>query len=255
MKYLLFFLSLIFFFSCKNIPEKSPKDFAIQNTTSGKVLLRFHPKLNDQLEMMTLFLVDRPGDKNSKLDLSLEYKMRITATEDSLYTYTIDMQRVILNSEIDGLALKYDSSREDNGLAQVLGEQIKPILASQFTLQITDKAEVKNIEWQNQKIGLPFDQMAFSSIAIPLPNEPVGVKDQWKEEINVNGITTEMVFKVEEITPNEVKINLHGKEKAKESTKLDGYYVLDRKTSFTKSGEINIYLKKERQMQIIFKAL
>lgn len=256
MKYLSFFISLIFLLSCKNTPEKSPKDFAIQNTSTGKVLLRFQPKLNEQIEMMTNVIIEPISNRNQNIDFSLHYKMRTAAIEDSLYTYAVDMQKVVVKSKIDGIQLKYDSSRENTGLAKSLDEQIKPILASQFTLQITNKAEIRNIEWKNKKIDFPINQESFSSITVPLPDEPVGVNDQWEKEIDIMEFKAKIAFSVEEITANEVKIKLYGKEKEKNLTEFDGYYILDRKTSFTKFGEINLYSKEEaKQVKIIFKAL
>ncbi len=229
--------------SCKNKLDTEPQDLAIQSTEDGKVLLRLNPKKGDNVNMQ--MIVKGDGDlKGSPLSVETEmdFTMNTVDVKDSLYTYHMDVKAIRFKSGAPGLMMSYDSSA-DNEKGNMYDELFQPLLSNQATIVMNNMAEIKDLDWGEASSSAQQNNIELNGITLPLPEKPVGVGDSWTSKQTLNNGNFNMVFTVNKITQDKVYVGVVGSAQDKsEKAGISGTYIIDRKTSFTDSGEMKMVL-------------
>lgn len=241
MKYSLFIAVVLMFMSCKNPfsnkdAESSPVDFSIQNTEKGEILLRLKPQVGDKINLkMEVNL--KPEGMMIPLNTHFigDLKMRVSNADEVENKYAIDFQRIQFGTSVLGTEIKYDSQQDNNNLPQELRNELESVLAKKIVMSLDSLAQVKTIEFGQNKSDLTSKSIDLNTLFIPLPIKPVKVGDSWVAKQNVQNIEGDFTYTIDRISDAEVLVLLSSNE-----DKVSGRYLIDRKTGFTKSGKLEI---------------
>lgn len=241
---ILYCLIFLGFVACKNpfnnsSSEESPADFSIQNTENGKVLLRLKPEFGEKTAMQMKVEL-KPSGMMVPLNSTIiaDLNMKVANAADSTTTYHIDFQRMRMNASIMGAKINYDSQGDNSNIPSEIRNQVEPLLAKQVTMTMDTLAKVKSLEFNDKKSSGNID---LNALFIPLPDNAIGVGDSWSAVQDVQNVdNAELTYTVERISNTEVLIKVSQPNTENNTSKVDGQYLLDRKTGFTKDGVLNI---------------
>lgn len=246
-KILLYVIMVVTVISCKNPFQQenvadSPANFAIQNTESGKILLRLKPEIGDKNQMQMRVELKPTGMMlPMNTDVIADMKMRMVQITDSGNVFHIDFQRMRMNAKILGMDINYDSQKENTDIPQEIKNQVEPILSKKITMVMDTLAHVTSLEFDQNKNNNSID---LNALFIPLPEQEVGVGDSWTAKQNVQNVeNAQLTYTVESISETEVLVKV--KQPDNENAKVKGQYLIDRKTGFTKDGVLDIETQQE----------
>lgn len=246
-------------FACKNAPEKAPDEVAIETTEDGKVLLRLKPKKGDKSDMKMTMKMNGQGDVPVEMDMDMDISLNVLDIIDTVYTYSMDIKRIKMNTSTQGVSINYDSSGDNQGMAAMMGEAFEPMLANTVTMKMTDMAKIIDMDWGDAMQAAGQQNIDFQGLSVPLPQEAVGVGDSWTAfQDTQDGKSMELTMTVEKITSSEVFLGVKGNLEEAPNSNITGSYVLDRATSFTKNGEMKMNLEQGGQkfdMTVNFKQM
>lgn len=247
--FLILFSLLIF--SCKNpfssTTEDSPADFSIQNTEDGKVLLRLKPAFGEKTNMQMKVEL-KPSGMMIPLNSTIiaDIQMRVAGAEDSATSYHIDFQRMRMDASVLGAKINYDSQGDNSNIPAEIRNQVEPLLAKKVVMQMDSLARVKSLEFdENRAANSSID---LNALFIPLPEKEVGVGDSWTATQDVQQVeNAQLTYTIDRISDTEVLVKVTQPQGESQSSSVEGQYLLDRKTGFTKDGVLNIETEQNGQ--------
>ena len=243
-KLFLLLVAIVLAISCKNpfstAQDESPADFAIQNTEDGNVLLRLKPETGDKTTMQMKVEL-KPSGMMVPLNSTIiaDINMRVASAMDSVITYHIDFLRMRMNAAVLGAKINYDSQGDNSNIPAEIREQVEPLLAKKVVMEMDHLARVKSLEFdENKAKNATID---LNALFIPLPEKEVGVGDSWTATQDVQNVeSAQLTYTVESISDTEVLVKVIQNTDENSNSFVDGQYLLDRKTGFTKDGVLNI---------------
>lgn len=244
-KIFIIFLASFILFSCKNPfsnekVEDAPADFAIQNTENGKILLRLKPEVGDKTQ--TQMRIDlKPSGMMVPMNTNIiaDMKMRVAQTTDSGNFYHVDFQRIRMRAKILGMDMKYDSQGENTNIPNEIKDQVEPILSKKIVMVMDTLAKVKSLEFDDKKTNNQ-SNIDLNALFIPLPEKEVGVGDSWQATQDVQNLENKNLrYTIKSISDDEVLVKV-SKADDEDNSKVEGQYLIDRKTGFTQDGVLNI---------------
>lgn len=244
MKYIIpFFIILMSFSACRNpfskenITEDSPANFSIQNTENGKIKLRLTPEVGEKKQMQMKVEVKPSGVISMAMDIIADLNMRVAQVKDSGNYYHIDFQRIRAKASVFGAVFKYDSQGDNSNLPNEIKNQIEPILSKKTIMVMDSLANVKSFKMGSNNN----DNIDLNALFIPLPKKEVGIGDSWQAEQRIQNAGDEtLVYTIDKISDKDVLVKVSQPEGENNQAKIEGQYLIDRKTGFTKDGILNI---------------
>lgn len=252
--------------ACSKVTEAPPsEEQAIEVVRSDskngeKVQLRIRPQVGDTQNMLVTVNMNMDNPEEMDMKMISKMDMEVADKEDEIYTYNMTYKSIKMNMQAGGMTISYDSESEDQGgLGGLIGEQMKGFFGKPMVMKMNDRGQVISLDLPG---GLDANQTGdMGSVAIPLPEEPVGVGDSWTSErkLDENDVM-KMDMKVTKITVDEVHIETEGQigEKDENTGSFTGEYRIDRKTGFTKDGTMEMQLMADGnpiKMNMNFKSL
>lgn len=163
------------------------------------------------------------------------------------HTVKYKVSRVIMNQNVSGMDMSYDSDNPDAGgpMGAAIGDQLGDLINNPITLKVNNLGRVTEMPETEVPGQLSFDQLT-KGLFFQLPQEEITVGKTWTEEMNSEGasstgLTFNSIHTVEEINGSEVVIKtVVDKEsvdldvEGAEGTELDleqsGKNIIDKKT-------------------------
>lgn len=265
-KFLILFSIILIYASCNRKMDAPPSgELSIEaapDEAGNKVLLRLKPKTGETQNMIVTMNLNSDDEKNA-MNISSVSKMTMTAIkkEDTIYTYELRYKSMKMNLETGGVEMEYNSeSKQENSLNSMIDSQMKGLLENPIVMKIDEMGRVLQFDlpgnFSKEQTG------DLGSVIIPMPKEPVGIGDSWTSKKNVNNTDgMEMKMTIEKITIDFVQIKVNGILKSNKdsgNTEINGNYKLDRKTGFTKDGEMIMKINsggKDMNFKIAFKSI
>lgn len=240
-KSILLLMLLAIVFGCKTTPEKNVEETAIETTTDGKVLLRLKPQKGEEQNMKMLMSTAAEG---INMTMAMEWNMKVIDINENQYSYEMDFTKVNMDMDMMGQTMSYDSSKEpDNEMAKAMETNMKPLLDGVAKLIMNQMGEVKSVDWGDMAAAFQGQEPDMSGMNLALPKEAVGEGDSWettREIPNAPNTTMSMKMTVNKITTDDVIVDLEGELGGMAPGKISGQYQIDKKTSFTKTGNMKI---------------
>lgn len=251
--------------NCNKIPDNSPADEMSIETAEGKVgdkvLIRLKPKVGSTQNMIVI--LDMTAEDSNEVNIKMNSKvdMSVINQEDSVFTYEMRYKSLKMNVQTGAIEIKYDSdSKDNNPAASMLGGQMSVLIDNPILMKMDQMGRILDFQMPGK---FTKDQTGdLGSIAIPLPENAVGIGDSWEANRSVEGFgNMKMKMTLQKITLDYVQIKVDGVfENNTESNqnKFNGEYKLDRKTGFTKDGVMNMKVDKagkKFKMKIEFKSV
>lgn len=237
--------------SCKNPfspgSEDAPADFSIQNTEDGKVLLRLKPEFGEKTAMQ-MKVEMKPAGMMVPLNSTIiaDLNMKVAGSTDSATSYHIDFQRMRMDASVLGAKINYDSQGDNSNIPAEIRNQVEPLLAKKVVMEMDTLARVQSLEFDGKKTGNA--TIDLNALFIPLPEKEVGVGDSWTAKQDVqNAENVQLTYTVDRISATEVLIKVNQPEGGNSTSLVNGQYLLDRKTGFTKDGILNIETSENNQ--------
>lgn len=248
---LILFIACLLTISCKNPfspgSEDAPADFSIQNTEDGKVLLRLKPEFGEKTAMQ-MKVEMKPAGMMVPLNSTIiaDLNMKVAGSTDSATSYHIDFQRMRMDASVLGAKINYDSQGDNSNIPAEIRNQVEPLLAKKVVMEMDTLARVQSLEFDGKKTGNA--TIDLNALFIPLPEKEVGVGDYWTAKQDVqNAENVQLTYTVDRISATEVLIKVNQPESGNSTSVVNGQYLLDRKTGFTKDGILNIETSENNQ--------
>ena len=243
-KIFIFIVIFIIICACKNPfgnGENSPSDFSIQNTENGKILLRLKPEVGEKTDMeMKLIIKPETGLLSVDSEVVANLIMRVAAAEDSGNIYHLDFQRFRMNTSILGKEIKYDSQSSDSNIPSGFTQDLEQMLAKKVVMQMDTLAQVKSIKFNDENQPVQSAKMDLNVLFIPLPEKEIATGESWQKEQNINVLgNANFNYTLEKISDEDVLVTLAPTD-PDNGSEVSGQYLIDRKTGFTKKGELTI---------------
>ena len=225
---------------------------AFATQAQEKIHLKISPEIGKSLNYEMTLKTDIEGAQDIMMDMSMAMTILPTAQSDSIVTFEAKYTKVTMDVNAGIMMVSYDSSiAPEDEMGKAVAEQIKPLLENTLTLMMSRSGKIKNIDLPNVS-EQAFDKSSLRGFALGYPEKPISIGDTWtstvtEEQLGANITTTNTLV---EKNAEGYKIMVNGvflDEEKNELGKMDGYYIIDSKTHFTKSSSINSTLALQGQ--------
>jgi len=214
---------------------------------------RFNLEIGQPMHINMQMKTEIEGTQEVSMDMAMAMEMIPTKKEDGHFTMAYTTKTIKMDMMSGMMEMSYDSTEEPgNEAAKVVGEQLQKILNRQIVLVMTEKGEMVNAELPEGFAEQGFDKTTFSNIASPLPGKPVVPGESWttltKMSDNPMVAQTDLVSTYREESAEGHVVDIVGTVSDASGNKvgtLSGYYVLNKKTHFTKSSAIKTSIEVE----------
>lgn len=265
--FILLGLSLFLNMGCKNVPEISPGEQAIESVSisedgvGDKVIIRLKPEVGKVQKTLMTLNMDTSGSQSVKMKMDANLDIKVTGKENTVYDYEIKYNSIKMEMNAGGMEMSYDSQeKEHTGMGAIIHEQMKSFFENPMTMKMDERGIVSEFKLPG---NLSSQQMGdMGSISIPLPEEPVGEGDSWSSSRKLEGTgNMKMVMTIKKITVDDLIIDTTGDITDEAGAKIGtfvGNYTLDRNSGLTKDGTMNMNITADGQpakVRINFKTL
>jgi hypothetical protein len=232
--------ALLFISACGDNQKKEPGE---------KIKLQLNYPAG--FEQVIVFDMSNTGSPILNMQNITEVKFRLDSVIDNkTYSFDVNVLRISSMVKSDGKTENYDSGKGDKD------PSFDPYLENPLTIQIG----------RNGKVVQPFqfagsqrkaeDILDMTKVQIPFPEKEIAVGDTWQSESanDLTSTTMQTTYELKEVTADEIKIEMTAALKDPPSYigigKLNGEYILDRKTNKLKQGKFESTLKTGGQMMV-----
>lgn len=184
--------------------------FSIATKAQQTVLLRLNCKEGDKFS--TKIFTKKNHTISSSRELTSYETSTVKKIENNIYIFEMSINRLIIKGKHNGEDIKYDSSVKEENMpknAAWYHYMAKPSLKTKLAIATDKKGKILD----KKRLSGPEDiSRAMHTInIITLPEKPVSVGTEWKEETTENNTKTIKTYKVTKITDKKVIIKLTGK--------------------------------------------
>lgn len=177
----------------------------------------------------------------------------LSKTSDGVHTVEVDFISMILNQDMGGMQITYDSENPDpnNPMTAMIEPQLKPLLESTLTVMVNKYGEV--IEQTGGAEGSMVDLSSMvNNLFIKYPKEEISKGYSWNNDLSqaAAGIGIKAIYTVNEFSKSEVtlgvktEVDTEQSEELKDAeTKGGGSMLIDAKTGWVKESEMNMTMK------------
>lgn len=218
-----------------------------------KVRFRINPKQGHTLQYEMLIKTDIEGVQGIMIDMNIEMNLTPIIITDSTINIEVKHTKVRLDGTADNQLFFYDSSidAQDTEMTEALAPLIDPMLKNTLRLEISPNGKVKNIDLPNVS-EQAFDKGNMQNITPNFPDKEIEIGYTWKSEKSKAqfGLDCEITNTLLEKTTKGYKITTAGvffNPSGKEIGEMNGYYIIDEKTHFTRSSLTNTSIDIEGQ--------
>jgi len=209
-----------------------------------------------RIDMQMRTDIEDPQDASIDMAIKMAMKMETVSTKKENGNFTMETTTKTIKMDMNAgeMALSYNSEEEGSAdeNTRVLWEQLQRLIGKTVVVVMTEKGETLSVQLPEGFAGQGFDETSFSVMATVFPDKPVRSGESWNavtkttdnpivaktdlvstyREESADGHVVDIVGTISDSTGNEVGT-------------LSGYYVLDKKTHFTKSSEIKTKIEVE----------
>lgn len=206
---------------------------------------KLNPEIGKPLNIDMLVKTDVDGPQSMIMDMNM--KMVMTPTEKQEDNFKIESVTKAIKVDVDAgmMTMSYNSAEEsEDEMSKMLASQFAKIIDQTITIVLTPKGKPVDVILP-EGLGEGMDKTAFSNISTPLPEGPVAPGATWQSGADMDNnpliAKTETTSTFKEESADGYVIDVVGKlldQSAQEVGTVSGTYTLDKKTLFTKNGQI-----------------
>ncbi|WDF68795.1 DUF6263 family protein [Sphingobacterium oryzagri] len=206
---------------------------------------KLNPEIGKPIHIDMLVKTDVDGPQSVIMDMTMNMLMTPTEKQDENFKIESVTKTIKVNVDAGMMTMSYDSEKEaEDEMSKMLASQFSKIIDQTITIILTPKGKPVDVVLP-EGLAQGMDKAAFSNISTPLPDAPVAVGATWENTAEmgnnplISKTETTSTFKAE--NADGYVIDVIGKmldDSANEVGSISGTYTLDKKTLFTKSGQI-----------------
>lgn len=220
-----------------------------------KVHFRVNPETGKSLNYEIIIKSEIEGDEDVIMDIGLQMSLTPIALNDSAIIIEAKYPKLTMDITTAMMHIAYNSSEESQDeLSQLLEAELRPLIENTETLTMNRQGVIKDSQFPNVT-DQAFDRSNLKTFAISFPNKEIAIGESWYNPSTKGqfGLLTKITNTFTGITDNGYKIDISGiyvDDNDNEIGKINGFYIIDKKTHFTKSSSTNGHFEIDGQKVI-----
>ncbi len=229
-KYIAVFVLSIFLFSFSQAQEK--------------VHFRVNPEKGKSLNYEMIIKSDIEGDEDVIMDIGLLMSLTPTSLSDSSIIIEAKYPKLTMDIHTAMMTINYNSSIASNDeMSQMLEVELRPLIDNIETITMNRNGVIKDSQFPNVT-EQAFDKSNLKTFAISFPEEEIAIGDSWFSPSTKGqfGLLTKVNNTLIGLTDDGYRVDISGiylDDNGEEIGKIEGHYIVDRNTHFTKSSSSN----------------